>query len=58
MRQAATAALNSFRASPEYGAVIADLPTMNMRQLQFRLRASIEGLHFAPLLALMRPTLP
>lgn len=54
LRQAAADALKAYRASPEYKALLADLPQMNLLQLQQRLEAALNGPHFTPMLALMR----
>lgn len=54
LRQAAADALKAYRTSPEYQALQADLPKMNLLQLQQRMEAALNGPHFAPMLALMR----
>jgi len=54
LRQAALDAITAYRASPEYAALLADLPTLNLLQLRQRLAAALAGPHFAPMLAVTR----
>lgn len=54
LKAAAADALAKFRATEEYAALMADLPGMNLYQLQHRLEAVLNGPHFAPLLEMMR----
>ncbi|HVZ51843.1 MAG TPA: hypothetical protein VG986_07755 [Pseudolabrys sp.] len=54
LRQAAADALKSYRASPEYQALLDDMPKMNLLQLQQRMETALNGPHFAPMLDLMR----
>jgi hypothetical protein len=54
VRQAAAEALAGYRASPEYGALMADRPGLNLFELQSRLGAALNGAHFAEMLRLLR----
>jgi hypothetical protein len=54
IRAAADDALAAFGASPEHAALIADLPGLNLHQLVSRLRAALEGAHFAPMMDTIR----
>jgi hypothetical protein len=54
VRKAAADALAGYRASPEYSALIADNPDLNLFELQSRLGAALNGPHFAPMLQLLR----
>lgn len=56
IRTMADGALAAFRASPEHAALVADLPGLNLHQLQSRLRAALEGPHFAPMMDTIRHT--
>jgi len=54
LQEAAAEALAAFRASPQFRALIADIPTLDLRALQSRLDETLNGPHFAPLLARLR----
>ncbi|MBV0911698.1 hypothetical protein [Anianabacter salinae] len=54
LRKAAAEALAAYKASAEYAALQAKLPTMNLLELQSHLAHALNGPHFAPLLETSR----
>ncbi|MEM7269841.1 MAG: hypothetical protein AAF401_11375 [Pseudomonadota bacterium] len=54
LTDAAKSAIRAFKASPEGAAFMNDLPTLNLFELGSRLKAALEGPHFADMLALSR----